>query len=128
MEAVVFHGRSIICCDAAETPAAAIAVRGGRVAAIGDLDEVRAAAGTGARPIDVDGTTVLPGLVDTHPHLTRFEVLAEPLIDLSDAVDHRDIVARIAAEAKETPRGDPRAIASYAWRASAERTDALWLC
>ena len=31
-----------------------------------------APAGKGAREIDLDGATVLPGLIDTHPHLLHF--------------------------------------------------------
>ena len=52
------------------------------------------------------GATVLPGLVDTHPHVMHFGIFAEPLVDLEDAVDHADIVARIAAKAAETPAGE----------------------
>ena len=33
-------------------------------------------------------------------------MLAEPLVDLSDAVDHEDVVARITAKAAETPPGE----------------------
>ena len=106
MEPIVLHGGSVVACDQADTIARAVAVRDGRVAAIGDLDEVKAAAGSGAKLVDIDGATVLPGLVDTHPHLMHFGVLSEPLVDLSDAVDHEDVVARITAKAAETPPGE----------------------
>ena len=106
MEAIILHGGSVVACDHADTRAPALAVRDGRVAAVGALDEVKAAAGSGAKLVDIDGATVLPGLVDTHPHLMHFGVLAEPLVDLSDAVDHEDVVARIAAKAAETPPGE----------------------
>ncbi len=49
---------------------------------------------------------MLPGLIDTHPHLMHFGVLAEPLVDLSNAVDHTDIVTRVAAKARDTPPGE----------------------
>jgi predicted amidohydrolase YtcJ len=49
--------------------AAAVAVRNGRVLAIGSRSDVRRAAGVGARRLDCGGATVLPGLVDPHLHL-----------------------------------------------------------
>jgi predicted amidohydrolase YtcJ len=106
VKTIVLHGGSMVACDAAGTRAQALAIQSGRIAALGALDEVQAAVGPGARLVDVNGAAVLPGLVDTHPHLMHFGVLAEPLVDLSDAVDHEDVVARIAAKARETPPGE----------------------
>jgi predicted amidohydrolase YtcJ len=129
VEAIVLHGGSIVAGDSADTRGQAVAIRDGRVAAVGDLDDVRSAAGPGARLVDIDGATVLPGLVDTHPHLMHFGVLCEPLVDLSDAADHRDIVERIAAKAAETPPGEwimaspvgePHYFTRHSWRDLAE--------
>jgi predicted amidohydrolase YtcJ len=53
---------------------------------------------------------VLPGLIDTHPHLMHLGVLAEPLVDLNDAVDDTDIVTRVAAnDGPMSPRTSSRA-------------------
>jgi predicted amidohydrolase YtcJ len=73
----------------------------------------------------------MPGLVDTHPHLLHFGAFAEPLVDLSDARDHDDIVARIARRAAATPAGDwimatpvgePHYFLRRSWRDLAEGT------
>ena len=48
---------------------------------------------------------MLPGFIDTHPHLMHFGVIAAPLVDLADAVDHADIAARISAKAASVPAG-----------------------
>jgi predicted amidohydrolase YtcJ len=87
-------------------PAAALFVRDGRVVASGTADELRRIAGRGVEEVDLRGAVVLPGLIDTHPHLMHFGVLAAPLVDVADAVSHADIVARIAARARETPAGE----------------------
>jgi predicted amidohydrolase YtcJ len=92
--------------DRADALHDALGVRGGRVVAAGSEAEVRRALGPGAEDVDLRGATVLPGLVDTHPHLMHFGVLAHPLVDLADATSHADIVARIAARARETPAGE----------------------
>ena len=67
---------------------------------------MRSAAGAGARFVNLDGATVLPGFVDTHPHLFHFAVLEYPLVKLWDAKSHDDIVARIGERASTTPVGD----------------------
>jgi predicted amidohydrolase YtcJ len=103
---LVLSGCKVVTCDADDRVAEALALRDGRVLAVGDREEVRDAAGSGAREVNLEGAVVLPGLIDTHPHVMHFGVFAEPLVDLSDAVDHADIVRRIAAKAADTPAGE----------------------
>lgn len=102
---IVLTGGTVLTCDGDDTVGEAIAIADGRVLAVGDAETVRAAAGPEARVVDLDGATVLPGLVDTHPHVLHLGVMAYPLVDLADAVDHDDIVAKIAAKAAQTPAG-----------------------
>jgi predicted amidohydrolase YtcJ len=98
----VLRGGHVVTCDPANPIAEALAFDGGRIAAVGAERDMPA----GAEVIDLDGSTVLPGLIDTHPHIMHFGVLAEPLVDLADAVNHADIVGRIAAKAATTPAGE----------------------
>lgn len=84
----------------------AIVVRGGRVAGVGPLDEMRTLAGARAREVELEGATLMPGLIDTHPHLLHFGALSFPLVDLSDARDHADIVERIRKRAAQIPPGE----------------------
>jgi predicted amidohydrolase YtcJ len=106
VSALVLTGGRVLTCDRAGTEAESIAISDGRVVAVGDADEVRAAAGSAARTVDLDGATVLPGLIDTHPHVMHFGVFSHPLVDLADAADHDEIVARLAAKAADTPAGE----------------------
>jgi predicted amidohydrolase YtcJ len=55
--------------DPAAPRASAVAVRDGRVLAVGGTNEVRRAAGRTVRRLDCGGATVLPGIVDPHLHL-----------------------------------------------------------
>lgn len=50
----------------------AIAVRDGRILAVGTRAEVTAAAGSGARVVDLQGRTMLPGFIDAHSHLFNY--------------------------------------------------------
>ena len=104
--ATVIGGGPVLTCDAEGSVAEAIAIEDGLVIAVGKADDVAAEAGRGARRVDLDGATLMPGLIDTHPHVMHFGVFAEPLVDLADARDHDDIAARVAAKAAETEAGE----------------------
>ena len=75
----------------------ALLLRGGRVAASGSVDEVRAAALPGFRDEHVDGV-VTPGLTDAHVHLTTW-ALARRRVDLNAARTLEEGVAAVAAAA-----------------------------
>ncbi len=83
----------------------ALAFAGGRILGLGSAAAMRGLAGRGAQEIDLRGATLMPGLIDTHPHMLHFAARSGLLVDLSDAKDHDDIVARIAARAAVTPKG-----------------------
>ncbi len=56
--------------------AGAMLVRDGRIAAVGDPAQVRAAASPGAAVTRLDGATVIPGLIDAHCHVADVGYLA----------------------------------------------------
>ncbi|MBI1954946.1 MAG: amidohydrolase family protein [Acidobacteria bacterium] len=61
--------------DAQLREAQAMAVRGGRILAMGTNDEMRFLAGPNTEVLDAKGRRVVPGLIDahTHPHLWLFD-------------------------------------------------------
>ncbi len=102
----LLHGGRIQTCDFETPPQEAVLVREGKVAAIGTLADLERGAGADVGRIDLKGATVLPGFVDTHPHAMHFAALRVGTVDLSDAADHDDIIARIKAQAAVTPPGE----------------------
>ena len=59
----------------------------------------RARRGRVDETVDLDGAWVVPGLIDTHPHLLHFSVApSRAWPTCRDATDHADIVAAIAAD------------------------------
>jgi predicted amidohydrolase YtcJ len=105
MATLLCNGTVLTMVDGARSDLTAIVVRDGVIAGTGSDREMTALAGSDAETIDLRGATVMPGLIDTHPHLMHFGVTAETHVDLSDATSHEDIVARIAARAAVTPEG-----------------------
>jgi urease alpha subunit len=69
-DTVLVNG-TILAVDAAFSTHDALAVRGGKIVAIGRTADIRKLAGSGTRTIDLNGRTVIPGLIDSHMHATR---------------------------------------------------------
>ena len=65
----VLRGATVLPVDAQFTEAEAMAVRDGRILAVGTEAEVRAAAGEGAEMVDRPGAVVLPGFIEPHAHV-----------------------------------------------------------
>ena len=64
---VILSG-TVITVDVAKPEAQAVAVKSGRILAVGQDDELRPLIGKDTRVIDARGKTVIPGLIDAHCH------------------------------------------------------------
>lgn len=69
-DTILVNGK-IVTVDDQFTIAQAIAVKGSRIIAVGKSDAVRQMAGPGTKVIDLQGKTVIPGLIDNHAHWIR---------------------------------------------------------
>lgn len=74
---------NILTVDAEDSVAEAVAIRSGRIIAVGDNDEILALAGPETDRIDLQGLTATPGLLDTHAHFSYGGLLVLTQIDLS---------------------------------------------
>jgi len=70
VDTVVTNGK-ILTVDANFRVVQALAINGGRIVASGTSAEMARYAGPNTRIIDVQGATVIPGLIDNHFHFTR---------------------------------------------------------
>src|SRR6202162_2440342 len=103
---VLIRNARVYLFDDADLTTDAILIEAGRVAAVGDGEALHGRAGAPIETWNVRGATILPGLIDTHPHLLHFAARQAPLVDITTAVSHDDIVRRIADRAKRTPAGE----------------------
>src|SRR5215471_11626016 len=67
---VLLNGKIVTLAATAPT-AEALAVRDGKIIAVGRSADIRALAGSGTRVVDLAGRTVIPGLIDSHMHAIR---------------------------------------------------------
>jgi predicted amidohydrolase YtcJ len=84
--------------------AEAMAVRGGKVQFVGSSGAVMALKGSSTRVLDLGGKTVIPGMVDAHGHVDNLG-LALRTVDLTGTTSYDEVIARVAARAKNTPAG-----------------------
>ena len=93
--------------DAPETErpsGTAIAVREGRISAVGGGEVIEQYQGPNTRLIDLDGATLIPGLSDSHTHVFNLGRKLQR-VDLVGADTEAEAVARVAARAAQTPAG-----------------------
>jgi hypothetical protein len=95
-ELVLIHGK-ILTVDAADSTAEALAVRDGKIAAIGTSEQILRLVGPATRRIDLNGRTATPGLIDSHAHVAEGGLDELFHVGLSDAPSVAEAVRRVAA-------------------------------
>ena len=66
---LIYSGGPILTMNDSAPSAEAVAVRGGRILALGTRAQMEATRGPGTRMINLEGRTMLPGFVDPHGHV-----------------------------------------------------------
>lgn len=84
----------------------AVAVAGGRVAAVGRSDALAAAVGPTTRRVDLGGRTLLPGFNDAHVHIWKVGRLAVDLVDLRGAASLSEVRQRLDGRASRLVAGE----------------------
>ncbi|HJX39588.1 MAG TPA: amidohydrolase family protein [Anaerolineae bacterium] len=66
---VVFHNGSILTIESGQPTAQAVAIRDGRILAVGGDEDILALQGPDTGVVDLQGSALMPGFVDAHTHL-----------------------------------------------------------
>ncbi len=106
---VLVNGK-IVTVDENESVAQAVAVKFGKILAVGSNNEIEALTNKDTKIIDLKGRTVIPGLIESHCHPTGGALNhVIPAINASYEAGVRSIVdiqSRIAERVKTTPKGE----------------------
>jgi predicted amidohydrolase YtcJ len=103
---LILHGGKIVTADSRFSIAEAVAIRDGKITALGrSADVLKRERGANTRVIDLQGKTVLPGLIDAHVHpleggLSEYRRKL-PIFDSISTIQ-----AYIRERAKVTPKGE----------------------
>ena len=93
---ILFHGR-VITVDSVDSIAQGLAIRDGKIIAVGTDRDILRLAGAGTQRIDLQGRTATPGLIDSHAHIADAGVEQLYHVHLSDASTVAEVVRRVQA-------------------------------
>lgn len=100
---LILHGGKVITVDGKFSIHEAIAIEDGKILAVGSDAEVTALKGPDTQVLNLEGKTVMPGLMDSHVHpraaLTEFDHEMPIMESIQDVLDY------IAMRAKSAPEG-----------------------
>jgi predicted amidohydrolase YtcJ len=102
---LILHHGKIVTVDKQFTIHQALAVRGGKILRAGSNEEILKTKGTNTQILDLEGKTVLPGLIDSHVHPNGACMLEfdHPIPEMETIAD---VLAYIKSRAKELSKGE----------------------
>lgn len=106
MDAIFFNG-NFVTMDKAGTRVSAVAVKDGKIAALGQTDDIKKLGGSSTKMIDLEGKTALPGLIDAHCHPMETVYLKKDWVDCRypGTKTVSQALSNIASWIKNTPKG-----------------------
>ena len=103
-DTIILNGR-IATVDAASSVQDALAIRDGRIIAVGTGPDIRRLADATTRVIDLEGRTVIPGLIDSHMHAIRAGLSFATEVNWVGAGTLTEALGRISDAAKTMAPG-----------------------
>lgn len=106
MDAIFFNG-NFVTMDKAGTRVSGVAVKDGKIAALGQTDDIKKLGGSSTKMIDLEGKTALPGLIDAHCHPMETVYLKKDWVDCRypGTKTVSQALSNIASWIKNTPKG-----------------------
>ncbi len=104
-DTILVNGK-IVTVDDRFTIAQAVAVRGGRIIAVGRNDDIRKLAGAQTREIDARGRTVIPGLIDNHAHFIRVAEKWHYEMRLDGVTSRKQVLRMVEERARAAKPGE----------------------
>jgi predicted amidohydrolase YtcJ len=101
---LVLRNGKIVTLDPAQSEVHSIAIRNGRIVALGQAADAPSLTGRATRVVDLEGKLAIPGFIEGHGHFMAVGE-AQMSLNLRTARNWDDIVAMVAAAAKTAPPG-----------------------
>jgi predicted amidohydrolase YtcJ len=102
---IVLVNGKITTVDARASIQEAMAIRGDRIVALGSSADIRRLAAASSRVIDLQGRTVIPGLIDSHLHAIRAALSFTTEVNWIGAPSLTEALGRITRVSKAMPKG-----------------------
>lgn len=102
---MVLHHGKVVTVDETIPDGEAIAIRDGRILAVGTDAEIDAYIGSGTEVIDLEGQLAVPGLIDSHVHFAGIG-LSRLQLNLMEVANWDEAVEMVAAAVAEAEPGE----------------------
>ncbi len=102
---LVIQNGAIYTVDDFHPIAEAVAVRDGKIIAVGKKKDVRLQIGPNTKVLDLKGATMTPGLIEGHGHFMGLGY-AKMRLDLNTVANYGELVAMVAGAVKEAEPGE----------------------
>ena len=103
---MILHSGKILTVDDYFSIHEAVAIQGDRIIAVGENEDIRKLAATNTRIVDLDGKTVIPGLIDNHNHVIRATEYWLNEARLDGVSSHAEAINRLRKKSDSLPPGD----------------------
>ncbi len=103
-DAIIING-ILLTQDPALPRAEALAVKDGRIEAVGARCDIEGLAGPGTTRVDLEGQTLVPGFNDSHVHVWKVGQLLTGILDLRATESLEDLKASVRRRDRELPEG-----------------------
>ncbi|HEY7699392.1 MAG TPA: amidohydrolase, partial [Vicinamibacteria bacterium] len=101
---LVLRNGKVVTVDESRPEASAVAVRGGKIAAVGGDEEIETYIGPETEVLDLGGQLAIPGFIEGHGHFMGLGQ-AKMILDLTKVKDWNEIVAMVGEAAKTAEPG-----------------------
>ncbi len=104
----IFFDAKVFTGNPDDSYAEAVAIRGEKIVAVGNLAEVEKSVGAGAKRVDLQGKSLFPGFIDSHSHSIDggLNLLSADATDKVDKFDQLPAFVAWAKKSKHGMRGD----------------------
>ena len=106
----IFYGGDIVTMNQSQPTAEAVAIQDGKIIKVGSLAKLKAAQGKDTKLINLNGQTLMPGLVEPHVHIIGTAFSEEIFLNLSNFAMPHDtldsLVTKLTAYSKNFKDGE----------------------
>jgi len=107
---MIFYGGDIVTMNKSQATAEAVAVQGGKILKVGSLAKLKTLQGQGTKLVNLNGQTLMPGLVEPHVHIIGTAFSEEIFLNLSNFTMPHDtldsLVVKLTAYSKNFKDGE----------------------